>query len=63
MNLLKQIKEVELPENYKELPALEQLKFIWPIIKVLLSMVEFFTGEKGDAKIEAVKKWGDENIR
>lgn len=63
MKIIKQIEQAEFPENYKELPPMEQLKIFWPVICLILSFVEVFTGPKADAKIEAIKQWGDEHIK
>ena len=63
MKIAKQIEETVFPDNYKELPPLQQLGVWWGIVVAVLSFVKLFTGEKADAKIDEIIKWGEAHVK
>lgn len=62
MKIAKEINGVEIPENYENLTAMQQLSTIWKIIVVALTVIKWFVGDEADAKIDKVIDWGNRNL-
>lgn len=63
MKIAKEIEETVFPDNYKDLTPLQQLGVWWGIVVAVLSFVKLFTGEKADAKIDEIIKWGEQHVK
>lgn len=53
-DLEKRIDETPIPENFKELPLGEKILSLWPIIEMILKVIQFFSNKKRKAKIKTI---------
>lgn len=63
MKIAREIEAIELPDNIKDMPPMQQLALFWGVISVVLHFVKIFTGAKADEKIDAILEWGNENLK